>query len=189
MHKIPFSHLERGTFLVASPEIDQTIYARSVVLLCEHHTSGSFGLIINKPFDMQMPQELQHLAEIDNPNIQIRAGGPAQPNQIVLLHTPSEMAKDSLEVCPGVFLGGDVPFLQEAILNPSGPMINMYFGFCGWGQGELEREFLSGMWFLHPASPNPVFSQTPEKTWQLLLKEMGGKYATLSTIPEDLTLN
>ena len=34
-----------------------------------------------------------------------------------------------------------------------------------------------------------IFDIPPEKLWQTILREMGGKYATLSMIPEDLSLN
>ena len=62
-------------------------------------------------------------------------------------------------------------------------------GYAGWGAGQLEREFLDGGWFLHPATKRHLFHVPAEKLWQSLLREMGGKYATLSMIPEDLTVN
>jgi putative transcriptional regulator len=86
-------------------------------------------------------------------------------------------------------LGGDLQFLQESILDPQGPHIHLCFGYAGWGTGQLEREFLDGHWFLHPANAQHIFHIPPEKLWQALLREMGGKYATLSMIPEDLSLN
>ncbi|NGX48150.1 MAG: hypothetical protein K1000chlam3_01540, partial [Chlamydiae bacterium] len=49
--RLPYSELSKGSFLIASPEIDAGIYFRSVVLICEHTPSGSFGLIINKPVE------------------------------------------------------------------------------------------------------------------------------------------
>ena len=54
---------------------------------------------------------------------------------------------------------------------------------------QLEREFLDGGWFLYPASQELIFNVPSEKLWQTILREMGGKYATLSMIPEDLTWN
>jgi putative transcriptional regulator len=73
--------------------------------------------------------------------------------------------------------------------NANGPRIRLCFGYTAWGAGLLEKEFLSGQWFLHPASAKRVFETPPEKIWQSILRDMGGKYATLSMIPEDLNLN
>ncbi len=86
-------------------------------------------------------------------------------------------------------MGGDLHFLQETVSDSSGPAVRLCFGYCGWGAGQLEREFLSGNWFLQPGSAKHVFETPSEKIGQAILREMGGKYATRSMIPEDLNLN
>lgn len=189
MDPIPYSHLAKGSLLIASPDIDMGIYFRSVVLICEHSVGGSFGLIINKKLDVELPEEIIDIKNLTNPNVEIRAGGTIQPNQMMLLHSSDLIPDQTLKVCEGVFLGGDLQFLQEAISDSNGPSLRLCFGYAGWGPGQLEREFLNGNWFLHPASAKYLFDVPPEKVWQALLRDMGGRYATLSMIPEDLTLN
>lgn len=189
MESLPYSQLERGTFLIATPEIEEGIFFRSVILLCEHSASGSFGLVINKSLELELPEEILHIDQMANPRIAVRAGGPVQTNQMMLLHTMSDLPQQTLKICEGVFLGGDLPFLQESITDANGPQIYLCFGYAGWGAEQLEREFLDGSWFLFPASEKHIFHIPPEKLWQQLLREMGGKYASLSMIPEDLSLN
>lgn len=189
MESIPYSHLARGSFLVASPEIDSGIYFRSVLVMCEHSPSGSFGLIINKSLEVELPEDILNTKKMSNPRVQIRAGGPIQPNQMMLIHSSDTLAEQTLKICEGVYLGGDLQFLQEAMADPNGPAIRLCFGYAGWGPGQLEREFLSGNWFLHPASAKHIFETPAEKIWQAILRDMGGRYATLSMIPEDLSLN
>jgi putative transcriptional regulator len=185
----PYSQIQKGTFLIATPDIDAGFFFRGVILVCEHNPNGSFGLLINKALDLDLPDEIINVNQLANPHIGIRAGGPVQTNQMMLLHNSSLIEEQTLKVCDGVFLGGDLQFLQEAILDPNGPYIHLCFGYAGWGAGQLEREFLDGHWFLYPARPAHLFEMPPEKLWQNLLREMGGKYATLSMIPEDLSLN
>lgn len=189
MEQLPYSQLTKGAFLVSSPEIESGIYFRSILLLCEHSAAGSFGLVINKPFEIELPEEILKADEIANPKVSTRAGGPLQPNQMMLLHSSNKIPEQTLQVCEGVYLGGDIPFLQESVTNANGPNLLLCFGYAGWGPGQLEREFLSGQWFLHPASAKHVFETPSDKVWATVLKEMGGKYATLSMIPEDLSLN
>jgi hypothetical protein len=43
--------------------------------------------------------------------------------------------------------------------------------------------------FLHPASKELLFDVAPEHLWQHVLRDMGSKYASLSMIPENLTIN
>ncbi len=189
MEATPYAELGKGTLLIASPEISEGLYFRSVLLICEHSSSGSFGLIINKPLELELPEELIKLESKANPHVQIRAGGPMQPNQMMLLHSSDVLPDQTLRICEGVYLGGDVQFLQEAVMDSDGPHIRMCFGYSGWGAGVLEREFLNGLFFVHPASKRYVFEVPPEVLWQTILREKGGKYATLSMIPEDLSLN
>lgn len=189
MESVPYAHLVKGTLLIASPDIDSGLYFRSVILLCEHTPSGSFGLIINKTLEMELPEELVSLTKQSNPNVSLCTGGPIQPNQMMLLHSSDALAEQALKICDGVYLGGDLQFLQEAINNPEGPHVRLCFGYTGWTAGQLEREFLNGDWFLYPASARHIFETPSEKMWQTILREMGGKYATLSMIPEDLSLN
>jgi putative transcriptional regulator len=189
MDPIPYSQLKKGSLLIASPDIEGGIYFRAVILLCEHSPAGSFGLIINKTVDIELPEEVLNLKEIPNPHVQIRAGGTIQPNQMMLLHESDALPDQSIKICDGVYLGGDLEFLQQALNDPKEPHVHLCFGYSGWGPGQLEREFLSNLWFLHPAQKKHIFEMPPEKAWKTILREMGGKYASLSMIPEDLSLN
>ncbi|MCC5831476.1 MAG: YqgE/AlgH family protein [Chlamydiales bacterium] len=189
MDSIPYSHLEKGTFLIATPDVESGIFFRSVLLLCEHSPNGSFGIVINKNLELELPEEILSLEQLNNANVGIRAGGPIQTNQMMLVHSSSKIPEQTIEICEGVYLGGDLQFLQDAIIEENGPALRLCFGYAGWQAGQLEREFLDSGWFICPASSKHIFETAPEKLWQELLRELGGRYATLSMIPEDLTLN
>lgn len=189
MEHIPYSQIQKGTFMLATPDIEAGIFFRGVVLICEHNPNGSFGLVINKSLDLELPEEIINIDNLANPHVGIRAGGPVQTNQMMLLHTSTRIPQQTLEICDGVYLGGDLQFLQEVITDPEGPAVHLCFGYAGWGAGQLEREFLDGGWYLYPATKEHIFDIPSEKLWQTLLREMGGKYATLSMIPEDLSWN
>jgi putative transcriptional regulator len=184
-----YSHIEKGTLLIATPEVESGLFFRAVLLVCEHGQNGSFGLVINKPLELDLPEEIVNIQDLANPDVKIHAGGPVQTNQMMLLHTSDQLPGQTLNICENVYLGGDLQFLQEVLSDPHGPMIHLCFGYAGWGAGQLEREFLDGGWFIHPASKEIIFDTPPEKMWSQLLREMGGKYAALSIIPEDLSVN
>lgn len=189
MESMPYAQIQRGTFLIATPDIESGIFFRGVIIICEHNPNGSFGLLLNKSLALELPEEILNVNTLNNPHVGIRAGGPVQTNQMMLLHTNDKIPHQTLKICDDVFLGGDLQFLQESISDPAGPRINLCFGYAGWSAGQLEREFLDGHWFLFPATAKHVFYTPPEKLWQSLLREMGGKYASISMIPEDLLVN
>ncbi|MBA3722991.1 MAG: YqgE/AlgH family protein [Parachlamydiaceae bacterium] len=189
MEHASYSQIQRGTFLVATPDIENGFFFRGVILVCEHNANGSFGILINKSLDLELPEDIINVSQIENPNIGIRAGGPIQTNQMMLLHNSNQIESQTLKICEDVYLGGDLQFLQDTLTDQKGPVIYLCFGYAGWGMGQLEREFLDGHWFIHPATAEHIFSTPAEKLWQTVLREMGGKYATLSMIPEDLSWN
>ena len=123
MESLPYSHIEKGTLLISTPEIDNGLFFRSVILVCEHTPEGSFGLVINKSLDLEIPHDIINVQELANPRIGIRASGPVQTNQMMLLHTSGQIPDQTLEVCQGFFLGGNIEFLQQCIVNPDGPNI------------------------------------------------------------------
>jgi len=189
MENIPYSQIEKGTFLISTPDLEMGFFFRSVILICEHNSNGSFGLVINKNLDIDLPKEILSMGDLINPSVQIRSAGPLQTNQMMLLHSSGAISHQTLKVCDGAFLGGDLQFLQEALADENGPKIYLCFGYAGWGAGQLEREFLDGNWFVWPATAQYIFDTPSDKLWSALLRSMGGKYAALSMIPEDLSLN
>ena len=36
-------------FLISTPSLNDTIFKKSIILLCDHDKKGSMGLILNKP--------------------------------------------------------------------------------------------------------------------------------------------
>lgn len=189
MEHMPYSQIQKGSFLIATPDIENGIFFRSVILICEHNANGSFGLVVNKHIEIELPEEILNVQNLENANVKILAGGPIQTNQMMLLHTSNTIPKQTLKICDDVYLGGDLQFLQDVLTSKSGPEISLCFGYAGWGATQLEREFLDGHWLIFPASTQFLFHTPAEKLWQTLLREIGGKYASLSMIPEDLSLN
>lgn len=189
MSKIPYASLEKGAFLVASPDMTQGVFSRSVILLCEHSFAGSFGLILNKLLSFDVSDDVFSQNKVTNGSVRFCMGGPIQANQMMLLHSSEDKSAQALEICRGVYLGGDVPFLQGSMSDPNGPSLFLCFGYSGWQNGQLEREFLDGNWLLSPASSEYVFQSDPGELWSMILRDLGGKYASFSTVPEDIFLN
>ena len=73
MEHMPYSQIQKGTFLIATPEIDMGMFSRSVVLVCEHNPNGSFGLVINKSLDLELPEEIINTQNWHNPHVEMYA--------------------------------------------------------------------------------------------------------------------
>ncbi len=185
-----FSHqdLKRGMFLIASPENKQPLFQKTVILLCEYSQAGSFGLIVNKPIEID-PSVAELPDELPSEGLEMRIGGPMQPAQMMLLHTSGAIPDQTLQVLDGVYLGGDIDFLHSASQAAEPPSIILCIGYSGWLAGQLEHELASGEWVVSHASQKSIFQSDPRTLWSDLLKQMGGSFGTLTSIPDNLELN
>ena len=79
-------------FLIAMPGLEDAIFSKSVVYLCEHSERGALGLVINKPSDLSMRSlfdkvELS-LQREDLATQPVLRGGPVHTERGFVLHEP-----------------------------------------------------------------------------------------------------
>ncbi|MBM3201477.1 MAG: hypothetical protein FJZ56_03595 [Chlamydiae bacterium] len=186
----PSHLLSSGTLLVATPAHTDPIYKRAVILLCEHSVAaGSFGLMINKSISVELPEENNQLPDLSHPKITTLCGGKMQPGQMMILHTSLNHPIQTLKVIDQVYLGGDIQFLQDCLDDESCKKIYLCFGYIGWLATELEKEIMQGKWIAYPGTKELIFDTPRDLLWQTVLEKMGGKYSSMASIPDDLSLN
>src|ERR1035437_6148558 len=80
-------------FLIAMPGLQDDIFSRSVVYLCEHSERGALGLVINKPCDLDLKRLFEKvelpLGRADLFNAPVFLGGPVQTERGFVLHEPT----------------------------------------------------------------------------------------------------
>jgi len=54
---------------------------------------------------------------------------------------------------------------------------------------QLEREMARQDWLVHPASPELIFSESPEELWKSILRQKGFKGMLAAEGPEDISWN
>ena len=77
-------------FLIAMPSLEDEIFAKSVVYVCEHSERGAMGLVINKPSDLSMEGLFEKvdlpLHRQDLMNTPVLQGGPVHTERGFVLH-------------------------------------------------------------------------------------------------------
>ena len=191
--------LKAGTFLIASLGLEDPSYSRTVVLILQHRPDQTLGVIVNRPLGervrMYPAEELRTLANgLDSgrkPDGMFYQGGPEEPNSLIFLHRLGSAGEDATRICDGLYAGGDLDILRGCIpdLDSDSPLLRFYLGYADWAPGQLENEIALGAWILSEANIDLVFSEEPESVWQQAMHALGGKYAPMSFIPEDPSLN
>jgi len=180
--------LRRGALLVAPPIMQDVNFRRSVVLLCEHSDSGSFGLILNQHVEVETIEALEDIVDFRHA---IHVGGPVQMDTLHFLHGLGEELAGSVEVCNGVYWGGDFEELQKIVKTKpvSAANIRFYLGYSGWTEGQLEEEVEAGGWIVDSAEESVVFRHDTDSLWRDTMIALGGEFALLANFPDEPRLN
>jgi len=174
-------------FLIAMPGLEDPVFAKSVVYLCEHSERGAMGLIINKPGDLSLKHLFEKvelpLTRQDLLQSNVLQGGPVQTERGFVLHEPMlEASSDeksnsiyasTLSVPGGLAMTTSKDVL-EAMANGSGPQrVLVTLGYASWGEGQLESEIGENSWLTVAADPTVIFDTPIEQRYDKALSLLG----------------
>jgi putative transcriptional regulator len=178
---------EKGKFLISAPHLTD-IFRRSVIYLVEHNESGSVGFVLNKPMKYNIDEVIDDFPEFPS---KVFLGGPVQTELVNFLHKTPGKIEGGYEIQNGIYWGGNFDSLKVLAdaksINPDD--FKFFVGYAGWSPNQLEDELKENSWYVADAYEEFIFSNEPEKLWQNILKSMGGEYITISTFPEDPSVN
>lgn len=172
-------------FLIAMPALTDPNFFQTVTYISEHNESGALGLIINRPLNLTLEQLLDHLQittdRFDLTRTPIHYGGPVQPEQGFVLHSPIGHWGATLRVTDRIGITTSRDILQ-AVADGQGPeYLLVALGYAGWGPGQLERELAENAWLSSPADFDILFHTPSEQRWFAAAALLGIDLNLLST--------
>ena len=168
------------------PGLEDALFSKSVVYVCEHTERGALGLVINKPADMTMQSlfskielPLQRADLIDTPVFQ---GGPVQTDRGFVLHeqilikpheAPESLYASTLSIVGGLEMTTSKDVL-EALSSGMGPKrVMVTLGYSAWGEGQLETELGENSWLTVDADPAVIFDTPVGQRYDKALALLG----------------
>ena len=166
--------LGKGVFLIASPQMLDPNFRETVILICEYgHEEGTLGVIVNRPTELRLSDVLPKISVLKGTSYVLFAGGPVQPEGILMLFRMSQAPADMRRVVDGIYLGGDLATLERIIMKPEPTeTFRAYAGYAGWAPGQLESEVSIGSWATVKADPLSIFDKDPAGLWRDLLETL-----------------
>ena len=161
------SSVKKGMLLVASPFLEDPNFHETVVLIVEHGSDGTIGLVLNRSTRVLLSEALPEIAVLKGTAYQLFAGGPVAPTRLFMLFRLKEAPANVRPVFDGVYVGG-TPDVLERIITQAKPTeaFRAFAGSAGWAPGQLGSEMLQGAWGVLPPDTFTIFDQDPATLWQ-----------------------
>jgi putative transcriptional regulator len=158
-----------GQLLVATPEMPDPRFARTVIYMVRHDQNGAQGFVVNRPLGevplSELLQQMRMPSEGVQGAVRLHSGGPVEGLRMFVLHTAEYTGEGTKLIKDGIALT-DEPAILGAIAQGKGPRRVLFaLGYAGWAPGQLETEIKAGGWVRAPASEALVFDTDSDGKW------------------------
>ncbi|MCO4764415.1 MAG: YqgE/AlgH family protein [Myxococcales bacterium] len=172
--------------LIAVPSLVDPFFAKTVILLVDNDTEGSYGVVLNRlaPVDMGTLLGGAGLsAPVGLREDPVWWGGPVQPEAGMVLYLEEDdlpAYEPFLTIAPGLRVSWSMELLQD-ISSGAGPSIySLFLGRASWSPGQLEGELQEGSWLPVDLDRGLLFGRTGDESWDKALQRLG-------VHPQDIT--
>jgi putative transcriptional regulator len=162
-----------GQILVATEDLADPRFARTVVYVVRHDANGALGLVVNRPVSEVPLANLLRQLHLDDQgvtgDIRIHYGGPVEPGAAFLLHSREYATAGTERIAGDIALTplGGKPVALEDIGHRRGPQHYLFaLGYAGWTPGQLENEIDVGAWITVPADEALLFDDDYARKWE-----------------------
>lgn len=173
-----------GNIIIAPPAVKNDFWQKTVILITEHHTHGSVGLVLNKRSRMSLPEFGEQLnTQLDLPGF-VYLGGPVNVKNLTFLHSPEWRCKNTLQINQHVSISSADDIIPRLSQGDTPERWRIFLGMAGWGPGQLEGE-LKGTppwnqntsWCTAHSTSDLIFGSDTKEQWATALDRSGLEFA------------
>ena len=178
-----------GRLLVATPNLEEPNFRRTVILLCAHSDEGTFGLVLNRPRPDRVVDHRPEWGDLASEPPVLFRGGPVEPGAVFAVATGDDLPIDRWGVRIGPGLGLVDPAKGPAHFEGRLGRTRFFVGYAGWGSGQLGGELAAHGWFVVDREADDPFHERPDELWRDVLRRQGGELARYASHPDAPGLN
>lgn len=155
--------ISNGTILVSHPLV-QGPMRRACILILEHSSKGSYGLVINRPTDHDLGYAVKNLPmDIYNKFRKANVSFGGMVRRLQYLHNIPSCGGSIIPGCSEpLFAGGDITKAMSIVSQQSSLLkaFQFYVGCCKWDSGQLQQELDRGFWIGVDSQPDLIASMS-----------------------------
>ena len=173
-----------GNLLIAPPAVKGNFWNKTVVMITEHHQTGSVGLVLNKRSDYSIKEFGNQLGfDINIPGF-VYIGGPVNSKNLSFLHSSEWSSKNTMRISKDFSLSSDHDILPRLAEGDFPIYWRILLGMCGWSPGQLQGEIKGTpprshvhSWCLATGNFDLVFGSDNKDQWCSALDRSGLEFA------------
>ena len=167
----------KDNLLVATKEMRDPRFKKSVIVMIESDKNGAWGLAINKPIGSILLGRLINTSDypnvkkkdLFNVKIPIFWGGPVDTHKIFILHSKEYKSETTINY-NNISISSDYKTLIEIADNKGPKKKLVIIGISSWGEGQLEGEMEKDHWILSDLDQSIIFEEESNKKWRKAFK-------------------
>jgi putative transcriptional regulator len=173
-----------GNLLIAPPAVKGNFWYKTVILVTEHHTDGSVGIVLNRRSQMSVVEFGEQLGfKLDLPGF-VYLGGPVNVKSLTFLHTNDWTGRNTMRVNKYFSISSAEDILPRLAMGDVPAHWRIFLGMCGWSPNQLLGEIKGtapwtheNSWCLASSDLNAVFGSDNKDQWSNALDRSGLEFA------------
>lgn len=175
--------IKQGQLLVAPPQMLDTRFARTVLLLTHHNSQGSFALCLNKPTGHTMAQASLEMGLDKQLPFSVYWGGPVNNGSIWMVHTTDWDVEETINVNRSWNVSSTKEMFSHLADGDTPREFRICAGMATWAPGQLDME-IDGM---HPfdkrsswltvdkPDPDHILNLNDQDIWEACVHKVGSQ--------------
>lgn len=163
-----------ATILIASPQLEDPFFGKTVVLVWHHDEDGAMGVVLSKTLDHTLAEVLT----LDEPldlepyeHNELHWGGPVAPTSGTVISQIPVSEREGWNLESGVSVTRSLDAMISLIRR--GEPFKLCLGYAGWGPGQLDAELEDGNWLFTDCSVDLILECPPEELYERALATLG----------------
>jgi len=181
-----------GTLLLASTDLMEPTFRRSVIFVVEHNDGGTLGVVLNRPSETAVYNVLPQWTDAAAKPKTMFVGGPVKRDAALclgLLRIGADPdATPGLRHVAGRVVMVDLDADPESI-SAAVDGVRIFAGYSGWTTGQLEGEIDRDDWIVLAALPSDVLAEPRTDLLSRVLRRQPMPMPLLATHPIDVSRN
>ena len=160
-------------FLIASPQMRDPAFEKTVVLLCQYDSEGALGVVVNRegPISIGAVTREVNIAPPPNADAMTWSGGPVGAGTCFVLWQGSASTSEGWNIAEGIAVSQSLERMEQLV--QCGTQFHITIGYSGWSAAQLDAEIIEGSWLYVEADPEIIFETPIEQRYDRALLLLG----------------